>query len=60
MCIVSDDYGLLIDGVRYESPDIAADAATSGQVTDGWTFWRTGLDDGGDLLQELFELVESM
>lgn len=59
-CSISEDYGLLVNGVRYESPDMAAEASTSEQVSDGWTFWRTSLDDGGDLLQELFELMESM
>lgn len=37
--IVTVDYGLLLGGVRYESPDIAAEAASEGQVHDGWNFW---------------------
>lgn len=39
-CVVSDDYGLSIGGIRYESPDHAAEAATGGSVTDGWNFWQ--------------------
>jgi hypothetical protein len=37
--VVTDDYGILVGGVRYESPDIAAEAVSEGRVTDGWTYW---------------------
>jgi hypothetical protein len=37
--IVSEDYGLLVDGVRYESPDLAAIAASGIEDTDGWGYW---------------------
>ncbi len=37
---VSEDYGLLVDGVRYESPDLAAIAASGTDDIDGWTYWR--------------------
>jgi len=37
--VVSDDYGLIVDGIRFGSPDEAAAAATSDAVTDGWSFW---------------------
>lgn len=37
--IVTEDYGLLLGGVRYESPDIAADAASEGKFKNGWEFW---------------------
>lgn len=41
---VTEDYGILISGVRYESPDIAAEAVSEGRVTDGWTFWMVKHD----------------
>ncbi len=37
--VVTEDFGLLIGGVRYESPDIAADVASEGGSQDGWTYW---------------------
>jgi hypothetical protein len=37
--IVTEDFGLLIGGVRYESPDIAAEVASEGKSQDGWTYW---------------------
>jgi hypothetical protein len=37
--IVSEDYGLLVEGVRYESPDLAAIAACGIEDADGWTYW---------------------
>lgn len=36
---VSGDYGILVGGVRYESPDLAAAAADGADRTDGWTYW---------------------
>jgi hypothetical protein len=36
---VSEDYGLLVDGVRQESPGLAAIAAGAGDEVDGWTYW---------------------
>ena len=38
-CIVTEDYGLLTGGLRYESPDIAAEAVSGGLVQNGWDFW---------------------
>lgn len=37
--IVSEDYGLLVDGVRHESPALAAIAAGGLEGVDGWTYW---------------------
>ena len=37
--LVTEDFGLLIGGVRYESPDIAAEVASEGRSQDGWTYW---------------------
>lgn len=53
---VSDDYGILIGGIRHESPDEAANAATSGEVTDGWSYWRADTDYGSGTLAELLAL----
>jgi hypothetical protein len=36
---VSEDYGLLVEGVRYESPDLAAIATSDIEDVDGWTYW---------------------
>ncbi len=53
--VVSGDYGILIDGIRYESPDHAAAAVDNG-VTDGWTFWQADTGYGSGTLAELLEL----
>lgn len=53
--IVSGDYGILIDGIRYESPDHAATAIADG-ITDGWTFWRADTESGSSTLAKLLEL----
>lgn len=34
---VSEDYGLLYEGIRYESPDDVAETASGGEIEDGWT-----------------------
>jgi hypothetical protein len=41
---VSDDYGILVDGVRHESPDLAAIAASGDGEADGWTYWSLARD----------------
>jgi len=52
--IVSEDYGLLVDGVRHESPDLAAIAAGSSEDVSGWTYWALVRDHKpGTRLQEL-------
>jgi len=51
---VSDDFGLIVDGVRYESPGLAALAVTGSTDVDGWDYWsliRRGKSVGS--LQEL-------
>jgi hypothetical protein len=37
--VVTDDYGLAIDGIRQESPSIAAQTASGNTDVDGWTYW---------------------
>ncbi len=36
---ISGDYGILLDGVRHESPSIAAGAASGSYDINGWTYW---------------------
>jgi hypothetical protein len=57
--IVSADYGLLIDGIRYESPDLAAAAVTAGAVVDGWRYWHASTEYGDGTLEELAALDQS-
>jgi hypothetical protein len=37
--VVTDDYGLSIDGIRQESPDLAAQTASGDAEVDGWAYW---------------------
>jgi hypothetical protein len=37
--VVSEDYGLLVDGVRHESPGLAAIAASGLEDAEGWSYW---------------------
>jgi hypothetical protein len=54
VAVVTDDYGLMADGLRYESPDLAAQAASEGVATDGWTYWKATARDGREVtLKEL-------
>ena len=53
---VSGDFGIMVDGLRHESPDLAAIAAGASEGTKGWEFWKV-LDGGssGDTLLDLHE-----
>jgi hypothetical protein len=52
--VVTDDYGILVGGVRYESPDIAAEAVSGRDDVDGWTYWSLVRDGKAvSTLQEL-------
>lgn len=42
--VVTEDYGLLIGGLRYESPDLAAVAASGADDVDGWAYWTLKRD----------------
>jgi hypothetical protein len=37
--VVTDDFGLVVEGVRQESPSMAAEAALGRDGVDGWEFW---------------------
>ncbi len=45
MAIVSEDDGILVRGVRHESPDLAAAAASGTNDVDGWTYWTLVRND---------------
>ena len=48
---VGDDFGLWVGGIRYESPNDAAEAAAGTLNLDGWTFWRADDYDGSSLAE---------
>ena len=37
--VVTEDYGLLVGGVRHENPNVAAIAASGVESVDGWKYW---------------------
>lgn len=53
--LVTGDYGLAVERVRYDTPDAAAKAASQGRVDWGWSYW---VADGYGTLEELAELAE--
>lgn len=44
--LLTEDFGLAVGGIRYESPDAAAEAATEGEIADGWKFWCVTTEHG--------------
>ena len=52
---VSDDYGIDIDGQRYESPDAAAAAVGAPEGVSGWEFWAVERDGAKAKLAALAE-----
>ena len=56
VALVTGDFGLFLGGVRYESPDIAVEAATDGQVRDGWDFWAINENGSSLTLRELLTM----
>ena len=58
-CLVTGDFGVLHGGVRYESPDTAAEAATQGAVHDGWEFWSTMEEGHISTLRDLLTRVNA-
>lgn len=55
---ITHDYGINVNGIRHESPDDAATAATEGTTTDGWIYWSAITDYGNGTLKELTELLD--
>lgn len=43
--VVTSDFGLLVQGIRYESPDLAAKAIDE-EINDGWLYWNKVGSDG--------------
>lgn len=58
--VVTEDFGVAVDGIRYESPDAAAEAATGIDNIDGWRYWVADTDYGSGTLGELDELTSSV
>ncbi len=50
---ITSDFGIVIGGIRYVTPDEAARAACDDETVDGWAFWRVATDDGGCSLADL-------
>jgi len=48
--VVTDDFGILVSGIRYESLTDAANAV--GHKGDGWQFWGVETDDGLTSLED--------
>ena len=46
--IVTNDFGILVQGIRHESPTLAAKAVND-TIEDGWLYWRK-LDSNGKLI----------
>ncbi|MBV9766570.1 MAG: hypothetical protein JOZ48_17115, partial [Acidobacteriaceae bacterium] len=46
--LVTTDYGIVVNGIRYESPNAAAAAVTQDGSTDGWTFWQASTASRAD------------
>jgi len=55
--VVTDDFGINYGGIRYESPDAAAQAADGSPSADGWTFWQASTSFGEGTLDELADLA---
>ena len=52
---VSEDFGILLGGIRYSDPDDAIFVGSEGAMTDGWSTWRKLTKSGWKNLQELFD-----
>lgn len=55
--VITDDCGVAVEGIRYETPDAAAEAVTSGAASDGWAFWQAATTYGDGPIVELLELL---
>lgn len=55
--VVTEDFGIAVGGIRQETPDDAAAAASEGRVTDGWAYWTATTGYGPGTLAELAQLV---
>jgi len=55
--LITEDYGIAVNGLRFESPDLAAQAATNGESSGGWDFWHKR---NGSELTSLRELLNKI
>lgn len=51
--VVTDDFAISVSGLRFEDPDEAVSAATSGAIKDGWKHWTIATASGDRSLDEL-------
>jgi hypothetical protein len=51
--VVTDDFAISVSGLRFEDPDEAVSAATSGAIKDGWKHWTIVTASGDRSLDEL-------
>jgi hypothetical protein len=52
---ITSDFGIVIGGIRYVTPDEAARAVCEDEAVDGWEFWSVATDDGRRSLADLEE-----
>ena len=60
--VISRDYGLMVDGIRYSSPREAALAVSVSEIGDGWDFWAMAVWDdesASTVLETLSEIEEA-
>jgi hypothetical protein len=57
--VVTDDFGLAVGGIRFESPDDAAQAATEGEVANGWSYWCLEAEGALIALKDLLGSMEA-
>lgn len=51
--LVTDDFAISVNGLRFEEPDEAVAAATGGGVKDGWSNWMAATSNGDKRLADL-------
>lgn len=51
--LVTEDFALSVNGLRFEEPDEAVAAATGGAIKDGWRNWMVATSSGEKSLTEL-------
>lgn len=55
--LITEDFGIAVNGLRYESPDLAAQAATNGESLGGWDFWHKRDGSNSTSLRELLNKI---
>jgi hypothetical protein len=57
---ISEDGGIFVQGVKYETPSAAGKAATGGVSTNGWWFWLTDVESITCLADVRMAYVDSL